>query len=65
MDVTPAHLVTYDPDRDLLPLVMANCTYSLEMGRGTKIDYDFHGLEMQLYERLIRGKVQVHMQVSL
>ena len=64
LDLTPAHLISYDPDRDLLPMVVANCTYSLEVGHGTRITYNFRSLEQQLTERFIKGKAMLTFQVS-
>ena len=62
-DLTQAHLVNYDPDRDLLRIVMTNCTSSLEAGKGTDIRYDFESMEYQLKERLIAGASPIHYQV--
>ena len=64
-DVSPSQLIYYHPERDLLPMVMANCNYSLEMGKGTSIAYDFDGLERQLEDNLIRGKPLLLLQVGL
>ena len=59
LDVKPTHLVTYDPDKDLLPLVTANCSSSLLVGQGTKVKYDFDKMEYQLTERLCEGKSRI------
>ncbi|XP_071112375.1 E3 ubiquitin-protein ligase rnf213-alpha-like [Haliotis cracherodii] len=53
------HLVSYHPDRDLLPLVLANCNYSFEPGKGTTIEYDFEGFEYQLKEVILQAKSRV------
>ncbi|XP_071112725.1 E3 ubiquitin-protein ligase rnf213-alpha-like isoform X2 [Haliotis cracherodii] len=53
------HLVSYHPDRDLLPLVLANCNYSFELGKGTTIEYDFEGFEYQLKEVILQAKSRV------
>jgi len=59
MAVTHAHLISYDPERDVLPLVLANCQYTFEMGKGTKIKYDFLGLERQLMDRFLFSKSRI------
>lgn len=59
MAVTHAHLISYDRERDILPLVLANCQYTFEMGKGTQIEYDFHGLERQLMDRLLFSKSMI------
>ncbi|XP_053396355.1 E3 ubiquitin-protein ligase rnf213-alpha-like [Mercenaria mercenaria] len=58
-EVTAAHLISYDPQHDILPLVLANCHYSFEMGKGTKIEYDFTGLERQLMDRFLFSKSKI------
>ncbi|XP_052243455.1 E3 ubiquitin-protein ligase RNF213-like [Dreissena polymorpha] len=62
MAVTSAHLISYDHEHDLMPLVLANCHYSFEMGVGTKIEYDFAGMERQLIDRLLysKSKIEIH-----
>ncbi len=63
--VTPANLIYYDPDQDLLPMVLANCNYALEVGKSTTINYDYAVMETQLEERLLRGKPRLETLVSL
>ncbi|RMX46188.1 hypothetical protein pdam_00007847 [Pocillopora damicornis] len=55
-EVTLSHLIAYDPDRDLLPLILAHCNYSLEVGRETLVHYDWAALERQLIDRLLWGR---------
>ena len=62
-DVTQAHLVAYDHERDFLPMVYAHCDYSLEIGRGTEVTYNLPGLERQLIETFVRGKPYIDIKV--
>jgi len=55
-DATLHHLVAFDHDMDLLPLLYAHCSYSLEIGKGTAVDYNFIALERQLVTTFIAGK---------
>ncbi|XP_052086034.1 E3 ubiquitin-protein ligase RNF213-like [Mytilus californianus] len=55
-DISSAHLISYHPDKDLLPMVFANCNYSFEVGQGTKVEYDFANLERQLLDRFLFSK---------
>ncbi|PFX29705.1 E3 ubiquitin-protein ligase RNF213 [Stylophora pistillata] len=55
-DVSRSHLISYDTERDLLPLILAQCNYSLEVGRGTLVQYNWEALERQLIDRFIRGR---------
>ena len=55
-NVTKAHLVAYDPDKDFLPMIFAHCDYSLKFGEGTTIDFNWKCLERQVVDRFIRGR---------
>ena len=55
-DISSAHLISYHPDRDLLPMILANCNYSFEVGQGTKVEYNFINLERQLMDRFLVSK---------
>ena len=61
--VTRAHLVAYDVKRDLMPLVLAHCDYSLSVGQGTNITYNLASLERQIVNRFLHGKAHVEMKV--
>ena len=62
-EATNVHLVAYDHDADLIPMFYAHCDYSLEVGKGTTIDYNFPALERQLVDTLIRGKPLLDIEV--
>ena len=62
VDITAAHLISYDPQQDILPMVLANCQYSFEIGKGTKIEYDFKGLERQLMDRFFYSKSRINIE---
>ena len=62
-EVTLSHLIAYDPERDLLPLILAHCNYSLEVGQETSVHYDWAALERQLIDRLLRGRPFVEFKV--
>ncbi|XP_063441660.1 E3 ubiquitin-protein ligase rnf213-alpha-like [Mytilus trossulus] len=55
-DISSAHLISYHPDKDLLPMVLANCNYTFEVGQGTRIEYNFTNLERQLMDRFLFSK---------
>ncbi len=57
-------LVCVHLEHDLLPLLLAYCNYSLQQGQGTQVDYDLRGLQDQIYQRFIRGKPRITMQVN-
>ncbi|XP_048587615.1 E3 ubiquitin-protein ligase rnf213-alpha isoform X3 [Nematostella vectensis] len=57
--VREAHLVSYNPDRDLLPLVLGQCRYSFEVAQGAHVTYDWVGMERQVIDRFIRGRALI------
>ena len=59
-----SHLIAYDPERDLLPLILAHCNYSLEVGQETLVQYDWGALERQLIDRFLRGRPFVEFKVN-
>ncbi|XP_077862842.1 E3 ubiquitin-protein ligase rnf213-alpha-like [Saccoglossus kowalevskii] len=63
-DLTPAHLIAYDPEKDLLPIVLSHCSYSLQVGHGTLVEYNLSGLERQLEERFIHGKAKIKRKIE-
>ncbi|PAA59267.1 hypothetical protein BOX15_Mlig006834g1 [Macrostomum lignano] len=54
-----ASMISYDPDSDLLPALLANSAYSLRPGRGCQVAYNFAGLQQQLTELLVRGRLRL------
>ncbi|KAK3585576.1 hypothetical protein CHS0354_036763 [Potamilus streckersoni] len=64
-DITSAHLISYHPEQDILPLVLANCNYSFEVGKGTTIEYNFANLERQIMDRFLFGKCFIHIEIDL
>ena len=63
-NITKAHLVAYDPDKDFLPMILANCDYSLKIGEGTMVEFNWKCLERQLVDRFIRGKPRLTSMVN-
>ncbi|KAL3881537.1 hypothetical protein ACJMK2_027969, partial [Sinanodonta woodiana] len=63
-DITPAHLISYHPEQDILPLVLANCNYSFEVGKGTTIEYNFSNLERQIMDRFLFGKSWIDIEIE-
>lgn len=64
LEVTCSQLLSYDTDRDLIPLVHAHCHYSLEPGQGTSVEYDWSAVQRHLIDRLVRGRSIVDFKVS-
>ena len=62
-EVTMSQLIAYDPERDLLPLILAHCNYSMEVGQETLVEYDWTALERQLTDRFLKGRPFVEFMV--
>jgi hypothetical protein len=64
-DASNVHMVSFSQERDLEPIILANCNYSLEPGKGTNIEYDFNTMEKQIEERFIHGRPRLNYEVLL
>ncbi|XP_034559632.1 E3 ubiquitin-protein ligase rnf213-alpha-like isoform X2 [Notolabrus celidotus] len=55
-ELTEQQVIRYELDKDLLPLVLSNCQYSLERGHETISHYDLPRIQQQILTRFLRGK---------
>ena len=62
--LTEHDLISYHPDKDLLPLVYAYCDYSLEIGRGTKVEYNLLAIEKHFIENMTFCKPTIIIQIA-
>ena len=60
-----AQLIAYDSEKDLMPVMLANCSYSLELGKETQLQYNWETLEKRIIDRFIRGRLPVRFEVNL
>ena len=58
-NIKDADLITYTTSNDLAPLVYTHCDYSLELGKGTKIDYNLDKVFQHLTDKIFYGKSAV------
>lgn len=63
-EVSDLHVIRYEVDRDLLPLVLSNCQYSMERGRETLSEYDLPKIQQQVFTRFLQGKPNITLMVS-
>ena len=63
-EVTVSQLVAYNSEKELLPLMLGNCSYSLELGKDTLLQYNWQALEKQIIDRFVRGRPIVEFNVS-
>ncbi|XP_035509925.1 E3 ubiquitin-protein ligase rnf213-alpha-like [Morone saxatilis] len=55
-ELTEQHVIQYEVEKDLLPLVLSNCQYSLERGHETISQYDLPRIQQQILTRFLQGK---------
>ena len=58
-------MIRYDVERDVLPLVLSNCQYSVEGGGKALPDYDLPKIQQQLLTRFLQGKPRITLNVSV
>ena len=58
---TMADVIAFDSDRDLQPLLLQYCNYSLAVGQNLQISYDMAGFEVAIMERLFRSRPLLQM----
>ncbi|XP_066472974.1 E3 ubiquitin-protein ligase RNF213 isoform X2 [Tiliqua scincoides] len=55
-EVAELHVITYEVERDLIPLILSNCQYSVEKGREALEEFDLEKIQQQIISRFLRGK---------
>ncbi|XP_035997551.1 E3 ubiquitin-protein ligase rnf213-alpha [Fundulus heteroclitus] len=58
-DLMEQHVICYDVEKDLLPLVLSNCQYSLERGKETISEYDLPRIQQQILTHFLQGKPHI------
>lgn len=62
-DLTDLHVIRYELERDLMPLVLANTQYSIEKGQATLHEYDLPKIQQQIVARFLLGKPVITLNV--
>ncbi|NWZ67491.1 RN213 ligase, partial [Acrocephalus arundinaceus] len=55
-EVADLHVISYEVERDLIPLILSNCQYSMEKGGETLQDFDLERIQQQMISRFLQGK---------
>ncbi|KAG7230635.1 hypothetical protein INR49_025352 [Caranx melampygus] len=55
-ELTEQHVIHYEVEKDLLPLVLSNCQYSLERGHEIISQYDLPRIQQQILTCFLQGK---------
>ena len=57
-------LITYSVNEDLLPLIYTHCDQSLELGKGTKIDYNLDKILQNFKDKTFYGKSIISFEIK-
>ncbi|XP_012308178.2 E3 ubiquitin-protein ligase RNF213 isoform X2 [Aotus nancymaae] len=55
-EVTDLHVISYEVERDLTPVILSNCQYQVEQGRETLQEFDLEKIQRQIISRFLQGK---------
>ncbi|KAM8945658.1 LOW QUALITY PROTEIN: E3 ubiquitin-protein ligase RNF213 [Pelodytes ibericus] len=55
-EVMDLHVISYEREKDLVPIILANCQYSVQSGQGTVQEFDLHKIQNQIASRFLQGK---------
>ncbi|NXL85084.1 RN213 ligase, partial [Alectura lathami] len=55
-EVADLHLISYEVERDLVPLILSNCQYSMEKGGETLQHFDLERIQQQVISKFLQGK---------
>ncbi|XP_047126737.1 E3 ubiquitin-protein ligase rnf213-alpha isoform X2 [Hydra vulgaris] len=56
-------IISYERERDLLPLVYKHCEYSLDVVGSPKIEYNLDAIQKHLFEKVIFGKSIINIEI--
>ncbi|XP_034881723.1 E3 ubiquitin-protein ligase RNF213 isoform X2 [Mirounga leonina] len=55
-EITDLHVISYEAERDLMPLILSNCQYQVEQDRETLQEFDLEKIQRQVTSRFLHGK---------
>ncbi|XP_074870414.1 E3 ubiquitin-protein ligase RNF213 isoform X2 [Carettochelys insculpta] len=55
-EVADLHVISYEVERDLIPLILSNCQYSVERGGETLQEFNLEKIQQQVTSRFLQGK---------
>ncbi|KAG9491250.1 hypothetical protein GDO78_006558, partial [Eleutherodactylus coqui] len=60
-EVTNLHVINYEMEKDLVPIILSNCQYTLESGKETLQEFDLGKIQHQIACRFFQGKPLIRM----
>lgn len=55
-ELSSVHLISFHPERDILPIFLANCQYTFEVGKGLQTEYNYSAIENTLVDKFLYSK---------
>ncbi|KAL1780092.1 E3 ubiquitin-protein ligase RNF213 isoform X1 [Sigmodon hispidus] len=55
-EVTDLHVISYEVEQDLNPLILSNCQYQVQQGGETSQEFDLEKIQRQISSRFLQGK---------
>ncbi|XP_078510203.1 E3 ubiquitin-protein ligase RNF213 isoform X2 [Lissotriton helveticus] len=55
-EVSDLHVITYEVEKDLIPIILSNCQYSIESGGQMLQEFDLEKIQRQVTSRFLQGK---------
>ncbi|XDB61528.1 hypothetical protein ABFV05_015144 [Capra hircus] len=55
-EIADLHVISYEVERDLIPLILSNCQYHVEQGGKTLQEFDLEKIQRQIVSRFLQGK---------
>lgn len=63
-EVADLHVISYEVERDLTPLILSNCQYQVQQGGETSQEFDLEKIQWQISSRFLQGKPRLTLKVS-
>lgn len=64
-EVADLHVISYEVERDLIPLILSNCQYHVEQGGETLQEFDLEKIQRQIISRFLQGKPRLTLKARL
>ncbi|XP_053308819.1 E3 ubiquitin-protein ligase RNF213 [Spea bombifrons] len=55
-EVMDVHVISYEVEKDLVPIILSNCQYSVQSGQETLQEFDLRKIQRQIISRFLQGK---------
>lgn len=56
-------MISYEVEKDLIPVILSNCQYSVQKGGEALQEFDLKKIEQQVVSRFLQGKPKITLQV--